>query len=137
MRKKKKINKLVIVLIVLILIILFYIIFPVLKNNKYENNIQKEIQENYEINDKINYLNKFDLYYIIVTTNNLIVLDNKYQELLKEDIKNIKQIDTKYEIVYRLNKVMYETKEISKDKITYNYYDVYTNELIDTIEVGG
>jgi len=82
-------------------------------------------------------LNKSNLYYIILTTKNLIVLDKNYKEILKEDIKKIKKIDKDNELVYRLNNVMYETKEINKDKIIYNYYDIYTNELIDTVEIGG
>lgn len=130
-------KKIIIVFISLVLLAFFFILFPVARNNKYTNNLEKEVTDNYEIKEKINYLNKSNLYYIILTTKNLIVLDKNYKEILKEDIKKIKILDKDYELVYRLNNVMYETKEISKDKITYNYYDIYTNELIDTLVVGG
>ena len=130
-------KKIIIVFISLVLLTFFFVLFPVARNNKYTNNLEKEVTDNYEIKEEINYLNKSNLYYIILTTKNLIVLDKDYKEILKEDINNIKKIDKDYEMVYRLNNVMYETKEISKDKITYNYYDIYTNELIDTLVVGG
>lgn len=130
-------KKIIIVFISLVLLIFFFILFPVARNNKYTNNLEKEIKDNYEIKEEINYLNKSNLYYIILTTKNLIVLNKDYKEILKEDTNKIKILDKDYEIVYRLNNIMYETKEISKDKITYNYYDVYTNELIDTLVVGG
>jgi len=130
-------KKIIIVFITLVLLAFFFILFPVARNNKYTANLEKEIKENYQIKDKINYLNKSNLYYIILTTKNLIVLDESYKEILKEDINKIKKIDKDNELVYRLNNVMYETKEINKDKIIYNYYDIYTNELIDTVEIGG
>ena len=53
---------------------------------------------------------------------------------MKED--KIK-INKDYEIVYRLNQVMYQKKKINKNKIIYEYYDINTNELIDTVEIGG
>lgn len=129
-------KKIIIISITLLLVVFFSIFFLVSRNNKYTSSIEKEVKEHYEVKDKINYLNKSNLYYIIVTTNNLIVLDNNYQEVLKENIKN-KKIDTNKEIVYRLGNVMYETKKISKGKITYSYYDIHTNKLIDTVEIGG
>lgn len=130
-------KKIITVFIIMVLVVFFLILFLVFNNNKYTNEIEKEIKDNYEIKDKINYLNKSNLYYIIVTNKNLIVLDNKYQEVFVEEVTKIKELDKEYEIVYRLNKVMYEVKKISGNKIIYKYYDIYTNELIDTVEIGG
>lgn len=130
-------KKIIIFILVVFLIIFFSIFYLVEKNNKYIKIIEKEIKENYNIKDEIKYLNKSDLYYIIVTNKNLIVLDNNYQEIIKEDINKLKDYDKDKVIVYKLNKVMYEEKNVSKNKITYKYYDIYTNELIDTLEVGG
>ena len=130
-------KKIITAFIIIVLVVFFLIFFLVSNNNKYTNKIEKEIKDNYEIKDEINYLNKSNLYYIIVTNKNLIVLDNKYQEVFVEEVSKIKKIDKEYEIVYRLNKVMYEVKKITSNKIKYEYYDIYTNELIDTVEIGG
>lgn len=129
-------KKIIIILVSLILIVFSSVFLLVSKNNKYTKSIEKEIKENYDVKDKIKYLNKYGLYYIIVTTDNLIVLDGNYQEILKERVNGIK-LDTDKEIVYRLGNVMYEVKKVSKNKIVYSYYDIYTNELIDEVEVGG
>ena len=131
----EKMKKFLIFIILLVLIVFSFISLVVLKNNNYLDNDIKEIRKNYQINE-INYLNKHDLYYIILTNKNLIVLTNNYQEVLKEDISKIK-INKTYDLVYKLNQVMYEEKIVKKDKITYNYYDIYTNELIDSLEIGG
>lgn len=130
-------KKIIIIFVSLVLIVFLSKVYVISSNINYENNTEKEIKDNYDIKDKINYLNKNNSYYIIKTNKNLIVLDSNYQEILKEDINKIKDINKDYEIVYRLNKVMYEVKKVSKNKITYEYYDIYTNELIDTLEIGG
>lgn len=130
-------KKLIIILVTLILIFFLSRVYVVNKNNKYINTLEKEIKENYKINKDIKYLNKTNLYYIILTTDNLIVLDNKFNELLKDDTSKLYNFKKEHEIVYRLNKVMYETKKISKEKIIYEYYDIYTGELIDTLNIGG
>ena len=128
-------KKIIMIFIVIVLVVFFSIFFLVFSNNKYTNEIEEEIKENYDVKDEIKYLNKNDLYYIILTNKNLIVLDSEYKEVFIEEVSKIKELNM--EIVYRLNKVMYEEKKISKDKIIYNYYDIYTNELIDTLEIGG
>ena len=130
-------KKIIIIFISLVLLMFFLVLFLVVRNNNYTQSIEKEIKENYQIKDKIKYLNKSNLYYIILTKNNLIVLDKNYKEIFKEKTSKIKKLKQDNEIVYRLNKVMYETKEILEDKIIYNYYDIYTNELIDVVEIGG
>ena len=130
----ERMKKIMIICITILLVIFFSILLLVLKNDNYTKNIEKEIMKNYSLKEEIKYLNKFNLYYIIVTTENLIVLDNNYQEVFKD--KKVK-IEKDKELVYRLNKVMYEKTEIIKDKVVYKYYDVYTNDLIDSVEIGG
>lgn len=129
-------KKIIIILISLVVISFLSIAMLVSKNNKYEKSIEKQIKNNYKLEDEINYLNKYDLYYIILTTKNLIILDENYEEILKEDADIIK-LNKEYELVYRLNKVMYQKKKVLKDKIIYEYYDINNNEIIDTIEIGG
>lgn len=130
-------KKIIIIFIVIVLLVFGSIFFLVFNNDKYSDRIELEIKENYDVKDKIIYLNKYDLYYIILTNKNLIVLDENYEEVLKEDSKKIIRFSDKYEIVYRLNSVMFEKKKISSDKIIYEYYDIYNNEFIDTLEIGG
>ena len=128
-----------IIVLVISLVLLFFLsrCYIVNKNNKYLNSIKEEIKDNYKIKKDIKYLNKTNLYYIILTTDNLIVLDNDYNEIFIEKVSKLSNYKKNYEIVYRKNKVMYESKKISKDKIVYKYYDIYTGELLDTINIGG
>jgi len=130
-------KKTIILIIALISICFFLVSYLIINNNKYEKKLEQEIKQHYTLENDIKYLNKSNLYYIILTTKNLIVLDEYYQEVFKEDANKINFMDTSFEITYRLNQVMFEIKKISKNKITYEYYDIYTNELIDNIIVGG
>ena len=130
-------KKTIILIIALISICFFLVSYLIINNNKYEKKLEQEIKQHYTLENDIKYLNKSNLYYIILTTKNLIVLDEYYQEVFKEDANKINFIDTSFEITYRLNQVMFEIKKVSKNKITYEYYDIYTNELIDNITVGG
>jgi hypothetical protein len=40
-----------------------------------------------------------------------------------------------YDIIYKSNTLMYEETLITKGNITYNYYDIHTQEKINTIEI--
>ena len=130
-------KKIIIIFITIVIILLVSRIYMVVNNNSYKKDLEQEILNNYKLEQEIKYLNKSNLYYIILTNKNLIVLDDEYNEIKKEDINKIKEKNKDYEIVYRLNKVMYEKKKIKKAKIIYEYYAIYTNELIDTLEIGG
>jgi len=130
-------KKIIITFISVVIILFISRIYMVVNNNNYTKDLEHEILNNYKLEQEIKYLNKTNLYYIILTNKNLIVLDDKFNEIKKEDVNKIKQKNKDYEIVYRLNKVMYEKKIIKKQKVVYEYYDIYTNELIDTLEVGG
>ena len=130
-------KKIIIIFVIGVVSIFFSIFFVVSRNDKYINNIEKEVRNNYKLKDDIIYLNKSNLYYIILTNKNLIVLDNEYQEVFKEEKEKINELEEDYEIVYRLNQVMYEIKKVSDNEIIYKYYDIYTNDLIDAVKVGG
>ena len=103
-------------------------------NNKYTDNITKDIIANYKVNGKINYLNKSGLYYIIIDNVNLIVLDNNYKVVLEQE--KIAR-NNKYNIVYKQNRLMYEEDKVIKGKIRYTYYDINTLEKIKDITIGG
>lgn len=99
--------------------------------------MEKEIKEKYSLQEDIKYLNKSNFYYIIETNTSLILLDNNYKEVQKISINDLYNLDKPYEIVYRLNKIMYEKKEVLSSKIIYTYYDIYTGEELDKVNIGG
>lgn len=127
-------KKVIIVFILLVVIAFTFITIIVSNNNKYTDNIIKDITANYKVNGKINYLNKSGLYYIIIDNINLIVLDNNYKVILKQE--KITR-NNKYNIVYKQNRLMYEEDKIIKGKIRYTYYDINTLEKIKDITIGG
>lgn len=126
-------KKYIIIIIALLLIIISIYIYPIIKNNNYQKQIQKDIEKNTNIKD-INYLNKDNNYYIIKTNEEVIVLDLNYEEVYTLD-KNY--IEDNLPLVYRRNNLYYEEK-IMKDKtLTYNFYDIETKELAYQIFLGG
>lgn len=126
-------KKYIIIIIALLLIIISIYIYPIIKNNNYQKQMQKDIEKNTNIKD-INYLNKDNNYYIIKTNEEVIVLDLNYEEVYTLD-KNY--IEDNLPLVYRRNNLYYEEK-IMKDKtLTYNFYDIETKELAYQIFLGG
>ena len=84
------------------------------------------------MDNKLINVNKYDNYYILTTSNNIIVLNSKYEEILKEDTSKIKESNN-MSIIYKNNSLMYLEKEISKDKVIYKYYNPSNLELIKEI----
>ena len=104
---------------------------PLSSNNSYERKLINDIKRVYNTKDTIKNVNLFNNYYILTTTNNIIVLNNKFEEITTESLSKTLNLD--YPIVYKNNKLMYEKKKVSSQKIIYKYYDLYTEELLDTI----
>ena len=104
------------------------------KNNI--SDIKKDIVNNTKIKE-IKYVDKYDNYYIVMDKNYVYLIDYKYNEVLK--IENDKIYDNKnnYELIYRDNTIMYMDSYIDKDGVIFNYYDIYSYKLIDSILVGG
>jgi len=109
------------------------IVYTVDKNKKYENKILNEIINNYDIDDVV-YYNKTNNYYVIESNSKIIVLNSKY-ELVNEIL--ISDIHPNYDIVYKNNNLMYREKIVNENTINYNYYDIYTYELIMNKKIGG
>lgn len=130
-------KKIIIVFILIVLISFTCVFYTVSKNNNYTSSIEKIIKEKNSLQEDIKYLNKSNFYYIIETNTLLILLDDNYNEVQKINISELYNLDKPYEIVYRLNKIMYEKKEVLSTKIIYTYYDIYTGEVIETVNVGG
>ena len=130
-------KKIIIVFILIVLISFTCVFYTVSKNNKYTSSIEKIIKEKNSLQKDIKYLNKSNFYYIIETNTLLILLDDNYNEVKKINTSELYNLDKPYEIVYRLNKMMYEKKEVLSTKIIYTYYDIYTGKVIETVNVGG
>lgn len=129
--KKKYIILLIILIIIIPLSIIFY---PVIKNNNYENELYEIIYKNTDYKE-ITYLNKDNNYYILKVKDKVIVLDLNYEEKLSLDIKEL--YESNLDLVYRRNNLYYEEKVKDDEKLVYNFYDVYTNELSYTRVLGG
>jgi len=134
---KKIVKRIIITCISLIVFGFILIVYIVNKNDNYMKNILNDIKENYDIEDKIDYYSMSNGNYVILTSNNLIILDEEFEEVFKEDLNNIVTKDKKYDIVYKNDIPMYEMKEQNNRKIKYIYYDLYTGELIEEIEIEG
>ncbi len=96
----------------------------------------KDIKNNYVVDD-IMYANMDSNYYVILDKSNVIVLDMNFDEVLKDDKRKLVNMDGEYEIVYKQNKLKYEKKKFSKNKISYIYYDAYTGNEENTVSLGG
>ena len=130
-------KKIIIVFILIVLISFTCVFYTVSKNNKYTSSIEKIIKEKNSLQEDIKYLNKSNFYYIIETNTLLILLDDNYNEVQKINTSELYNLDKPYEIVYRLNKMMYEKKEVLSTKIIYTYYAIYTGKVIEIVNVGG
>ncbi len=129
--KKKYI---IILLIILLISILTIYIYPTERNNKYKQKLIKDIYQNSTIKN-IEYLNKDNNYYILIAENKVVVLDLNYEEVYKIDKSKIK--DNSKDITYRRGNIYYEEKIKEKDKLTYNFYNIETEELEYQISLGG
>lgn len=104
-------------------------------NNKYLDNITKNIKENYNIKEKITYSNLYGNYYIFTTKTKVIVLNKEYEEIKKFNIDILSNNKNNYQLIYKNNKLMYEETIKKKNKIIYKYYDATNNKLIKEISV--
>ena len=125
---------LICILILIIIIPLFLIIYPINKNNKYKKDLIKGIYNNTNIKE-IKYLNKDNNYYIIKTKDKVIVLDLNYEEVYNIDLSLLQS--SNLELVYRRNNLYYEKKIREDKKITYQFYDVETNDFVYETSLGG
>ena len=126
-----RIIKIISIILVIIVINILYISYTVDNNKESLNQTAKEIAANYQT-DKINYINTYGNYYIIETKNQVIVLSKDYKEVLKKDLQDLKELDSKTDIIYKKNKLIYEKKIIKDKKVIYQYYDAITGKEINS-----
>ena len=100
------------------------------------NKLEDAILDNTMVRD-VRYINYYDGYYIVMDSDNLYLFNDQYEFIIS--IKGILMYENKnkYDIVYRDETIMYMNDYKNKDEIIYEYYDIYSYELIDKIVVGG
>lgn len=128
----KNIIKIIIIVIILILVGVFSLSYTITKNNNYKEEIMKNINTHYQTDEAITYANFYNNYYILTTKNNVVVLNNEYQEVEKQDLNKLAKNTNNYEIIYKTNKIMYENTITKKNKVTYEYYDAKTYKQLSS-----
>lgn len=126
----KKVKLSIIIILILLLIPTIYITYITKTNKEQYNTIAISVKKNYPIEDNIIYSNQYGNYYIIKTNKKIIVLNQEYQEILKEDISILSDNKDNLPLIYKTNKLMYEEKTIKTNKVIYKYYDATTGEFI-------
>ncbi len=126
----KKTLKILLIIIIIFISGIIYISYINTTNEDYISNLSNNIQKELNTSDKITYINQYGNYYIVKTTNNVIVLTKDYKEVLKENISNLKANLNNYDLIYKTNNLMYENTIVKDNKLTYEYYDVISGKLI-------
>lgn len=126
----KKTLKILAIPLSILLIIAIYVFCLINNNQKYLDSIIQDIKDNYQVNEEITYFNKYNNYYIFTTIDKVIVLNNEYEEILKENITKIRTIDDNQTLIYKNNKLMFEETYLEKNKLIYKYYDATNGEFI-------
>ena len=130
-------KKIIIIFICLVVFLFGSVIYIVNRNNNYLNNILEDIKNNSEIKEDIIYYNKYNNYYIVLTKNNIIVLDKDYKEVYNNSTEKFQDKTSEYEIIYKIDIPMYEETKKEGNTIKYIYYDIYTLDKLDEIEIEG
>lgn len=126
----KKVLRSILIIVIILIIGILYISYVTNHNQEELDNITKSIQENYSVKDEITYSNRYGNYYIFTTESDVYVLNNEYKEVDKKRINDLAENQENLPIIYKTNKLMYEKTIRKKDKITYEYYDALTGDLI-------
>ena len=128
-------KKLVLVLVSIIILSFILISYMVNNNDKYIANLEKMIIDNTDIK-LVNYVNEYDEYYIVSDKDNLYLVNMKYEIIFDIEKSKIHENSKNYDIIYKEDKLMYFNNIYDKDRLVYEYYDLYTYEIIDKVDVG-
>ena len=126
----KKVLRSILIIVIILIIGILYISYITNHNQDELNNITQNIKEGGGIKDEITYSNRYGNYYIFTTESDVYVLNNEYQKVYQKEISSLATNEENLPIIYKTNKLMYEKTIRKKDKITYEYYDALTNQLI-------
>lgn len=126
----KKVLRSILIIVIILITGILYISYITNHNQDELNNITQNIKDNYSVKDEITYSNRYGNYYIFTTESDVYVLNNEYQKVYQKEISSLATNEENLPIIYKTNKLMYEKTIRKKDKITYEYYDALTNQLI-------
>ena len=129
-------KKVIKIFISLLIIIFIFILYMDYNDKRYEDRLKNKIINNTDIKD-IKYINHYDNYYIVMDIDNLYIFDKKYVEILKIDRILIHENKKKYDMIYKDGIVMYMNDYYKDKSLVYEYYDLYTYEMLDRVLVGG
>lgn len=128
-------KKLVLVLVSIIILSFILISYMVNNNDKYIANLEKMIIDNTDIK-LVDYVNEYDEYYIVSDKDNLYLVNMEYEIIFDIEKSKIHENSKNYDIIYKEDKLMYFNNIYDKDRLVYEYYDLYTYEIIDKVVVG-
>ena len=128
-------KKLILIFGIIIFIFIIWTGIVIHNDNKYINKIKNNVYKHTEIDD-IEYVNKYDDYYIIKDDKYVYVFDKKYNEIVKIDNILIYENIKNYDIIYKDGIVMYMHEYYKKNVLYYDYYDLYKYTLINTVSLG-
>lgn len=104
-------------------------------NYKYNSDMINKIKDNTNI-DKIEYINFYNNYYIVLDNKYLYLINNNYKIISEIDKEEIYENNKKYDIIYNNEEIMYIDEIYQDNVLIYKYYNLYTYEHIDTIKIG-
>lgn len=129
-------KRVVIIFICIIVVIFILINYMVVNNSNYYSELEKIVISNTNIKN-IEYINEYDNYLIVKDSEYLYLITSEYDILLEVDISLVDENKNGYDIIYQDEKLMYFNDYYKDNKLVYEYYDIYSYELIDRVFVGG
>ena len=126
----KKVFKIIGCIILLSLFLILYISYIVDNNSQEVSKLEEKVMKKYTPDSKVTSINQYSNYYIIKTSSKVIVLDNQYKPVLEEELSKLNNEVNNQELIYKTNKLAYEKKILKDKKVTYEYYDAISGELI-------
>lgn len=129
-------KKVVVGFIILICLVFISMLVMVSIDSKDILKLENEIKDNTSI-DMVQYVNKYDGYYIVLDKEYLYLFNDLYEEIYKIEIEKIHKNKNNYELVYRNNTIMYMDSYTKTDGIVFKYFDIFTYEVIDEVVIGG
>ena len=120
---------------ILVMILVFRI---VIKNDGYIRDMKRSIGEHYRgISDKnIASISKYGNYYIVTTSNNVIVLDKEYKEVNKYNNEDLTEDALSNKLVYMDDEALFVTSKKLDSGLMYSYYNIKSGEMVKSLEVG-
>lgn len=123
----------IIIVFLMILTIVFISLISLNESNK--NNDEELI--NRLNNNNVIVKSNFDGYYVVEINDEIVVLNNSYDEIKREKINNLLNYEKFNYLIYKNDMLMYETTTKNDNVLIYKYYDAYTNKLLSSVEIGG